>query len=83
MKQYFDFSENELIKYIKNRDLCSAAVVVLDVLYPFSRIIAFSITIAEPMLQIFIDAENIGSGRSFFEDKSRISDLKRKLLEEN
>ena len=83
MKHFNDFPEKDLISFIKSRKMNSAAVLILDVVSPFNRIISAMITITSPMLEIFIAPEKIVSGISLLEDRNRIRHLKKKLLEEN
>ncbi len=83
MKHFSVFSESELISYIKTRNLGSVAVLILDVLYPFNRIIASILVVSGPILKIFISPAVMNSAISFFENRSSLLHLRKKLLEEN
>lgn len=82
MKHFNEFSQNDIISYIKTRNLGSVAVFMLDILNPFRRILSSIMTVSSPLLSIFIKAERIEAGISFFENRS-IEHLKKKLPEEN
>ena len=83
MKHFSEFSENDLISFIKSRKMNSVAILILDIISPFNRILSSVVTITSPMLKIFITPEKIVSGISLLEDRDRIRHLKKKLLEEN
>jgi len=82
MKHFNEFSESDLISYIKTRNLGSVAVFMLDILNPFRRILSSIMTVSSPMLSIFVKPERVEAGISLFENRS-IEHLKKKLLEEN
>lgn len=82
MKHFNEFSENDLISYIKTRNLGSVAIITLDIVNPFRRILGSIMTVSSPLLSIFIKSDKIEAGVSFFDNRS-IEHLKKKLLEEN
>lgn len=82
MKHFDDFSENDLLDYIKDRNLSYPAVILLDIVCPFNNVLAYALTVFSPMLNIFFKSAKVDLAITFFKSRNQINQLKKRLLEE-